>query len=155
MSDLSVRIWFIIANILTSTPIWTMQSEVLIETEQKDDAQINTVKNFTTYLRLKKSSDKKITIIDAGHVDYFMYPRQKECYVLWLTILPLFRKQKLGTRLMLEVKQHAQKVHCDHIRLLARTGYESPIPFYEKLGFVVIKDDDCKCKTLELILPQK
>lgn len=125
-----------------------MKSEILIET--KSDRP----NNFTQYIRLKETTPKKVSIIDVGHVDYFIYPFQKECYVSWLNILPCYRNKKFGSHLMKAVITHAQKAHCTHIRLLAPKGYDSPIPFYEKLDFVVTKDDNYECKTLELHLTQ-
>jgi len=153
----------VIINSSILVPLWAMNNEKEIpiipsfETKQNKDTFLGAPKSFIKNLLLKKVIDTTKTITNAGQVEYFIYPQQQECFVSWLHVQRFFRNKGYGTQLMKEVIQHAHKEGCSHIRLNARTDYNSPIPFYEKLGFVVIsnKNKHGICATLELKLTQQ
>lgn len=157
----------IVSSLITFSPLWAMENkeenqapeaELFIRTQGEDLEIFPYIqKTFTSRLTLEKGVGEQRDITDVGHVNFSIYPPRKECYISLISVPSSVRKQGHGSRLIQEVVEWATAEDCTRIRLLANTNDDSPIPFFEKCGFVVLPPNGGSkyCATLELELTQQ
>ena len=82
-------------------------------------------------------------------------PQTKSYHIHLLIVFPEFHRQGLGSKIMAQVYDIAERNQCDSITLSSFKSNKKAIEFYRKLGYKITNDSDKDFVTMKLDVVSK